>query len=323
MKRRFLVVALLTSFPVFGAEQFGTPGRDGRDAIPAPNGRSGEAQVIQVDGSAHRIVSNGEDGGISNSVGEDGESASSCQQPLNVPFDLVGSNGGNGGRGGWGGNGGNGGAVDLRLNTEADLAKLKKISISNFGGQAGSIASIAGRGGMGCRCLVSRWTVVTADHDEKQFTCTSGVSGADGWFSMGTQKGNYGQVSVSIGSAEVKNGLSIKVPLSYAVGKSFVLDGFVKEKRTGLRALLARDSNVSDSYDFGKYTKRTVRFEWSLTKSPEELGVADETVSAFLGGTVAAPVVTPWVIPTIKGKVSLQDGVTVVTFTEVLTSSDQ
>jgi len=167
----------------------------------------------------------------------------------------------------------------------------------------------------------SEWQWAFVDSRQENFQCVPGSFGSNGYFYR-AQNGANGLVSVSVGSGEVTNGLSFKGNVLQLIGKSFVLSGYMRELRSGLRSLLAPDSNVSDSFDFGRFTRRIIRFEWLPKKSPEESGVAAEIISAKIGGTIDSPQVISKLPAKLTSRVSEKNGVTLVTITHVLNSTD-
>jgi hypothetical protein len=159
MLKKLVFITAWAASAAFATQQFGAPGMNGRDAVRGRDGTSAQSVALDVDGASHSFSLRGRDGEDASYTAEDGSSASQCQQPYWVAYDLVGARGGNGGDSARGGQGGAGGDVHLYLPSESKLSMLKNISIVQSGGNPGRDSPLVGRGAPGCMCQQYQWNV--------------------------------------------------------------------------------------------------------------------------------------------------------------------
>jgi hypothetical protein len=246
------------------ASSFGFSGRDGRHGYEGQDGRNGDDRVIRLADPAPINLSlagtDARDGGD----GDDGEDASSCYSFSNPHNDLWGAAGGDGGNAGAGGDGGRGGDVTFFLTS---LHDLQQVMIYAPGGRSGR-SGRSGDGGRGCACSQFSWThrecqtetnpSIPGGVEERctnqTYYCHSGRDGSRGRSTSSGSEGRLGKVTV-IPQLDPLPNIRPSAQGSLDEGlKGLTLSDHLWSIRSGMRGLLASDSQVDDNYRFYEKT---------------------------------------------------------------------
>ena len=165
------------------------------------------------------------------------------------------------------------------------------------------------------------WELVRTDRDSYQ--CSNGQQGSRGYFSGSAQQGSYGWVNIFVGADSKTEVISsLYATVGTVMNNTYKLNRFWQEKKTGLRAILSSQSNVSDQFYLGIYGQRRIKFEWLAKKTPTEAGIQNDSIVASIGGTAEKPIITASLPLKLKHKIVETPDTTVITVTHVLNSTD-
>ncbi len=245
--------------------QFGYSGRNGDSGRDGRNGRDGLAiEVIGGRGAQSFDVSgyDGEDAG----QGENGFSATNCQQPQRPSHNVVGAEGGDGGRGGNGGSGGNTGEIRAYVN---DISELKQVLVRGVPGRGGRSAW-GGRGGEGCNCQESSWEIPASGEggSPSRYYCQNGSRGRDAGSGSQGSNGGYGQVVIVPGGVRIEaEKPSIYIDMAKMGEQVWHVTKNHWEQKRGATSLFASGSQMADSYFlFKSRTDKAVKFVWNAPR---------------------------------------------------------
>ena len=244
------------------ASSFGYPGQNGNSGLDGYNGRNGPGMSITADGGNYRYDLRGDDG-YPGQDGADGRSASSCQQPRDVPYNLNGAEGGSGGKAGDGGNGGSGGDFVVYY---SDITNVRNIYVDSLGGRGGE-SGRPGRGSYGCNCTTYSWQVNGAT-----YICNDGIDGYNG---------SYGRNGIlgATGTAKLISQLNplpqerpnrlIKLSVLSAADQD--ISRHMWTTRDGAASLFAAGSRVASRYSLYLGTQVvTYTLDWRANRPAED-----------------------------------------------------
>jgi hypothetical protein len=263
MRISFCIGATFLGTSALQASDFGSDGMAGRQGNSGRDGRSGQNLVIKAEGASASYDVSGSDGS-DGTTGENGYNATSCFPPNRPAYDLTGANGGRAGAGGPGGDGGNGGALTVYF---TDINNLKFITVHGTPGRGGS-SNWGGRGGFGCRCSESSWTIPDSSGAQHSYTCRDGQMGSDAGRGSDGSFGSYGQVLLVSQMTPVLQDLpSVNIDMSKMETGPFTVSKNNWEPRRGAASLFASGTDISNSYYFFKdRVESTLKFRWEATR---------------------------------------------------------
>ncbi len=334
IKSTVLLLSFWISTPLLAwGSTFGSEGMDGSSGADGYAGNDGDDVVIRAQGQMETYYAGG-DSGEDGQAGEPGGDAYGCRQPRRTDYDVEGADGGRGGNGGDGGAGGDAGDIIAYFNNISDLRKITVYSSPGTGGFPGD----GGNGGMGCSCRRYQWgirecrTVTEVNPrtnqpverevcERKQYYCTDGDNGRDGYSGSYGRNGQMGQVTLIPRMEPLGyTNPNLNIDMQRIDSQSFTLSQHLFENRTGTKSLFGPGSTLNNQYRIWlERIDPVITFNWNdPTRSPADFAGHNVALSIQGRQAVASFPSSVWA----KTNISQMGNTTVVNVERALKQSE-